>query len=280
MTMTALNSHHNVGNYCSCINCGKVGHLQKECVAPITSFGIIAIKPIKTPTTPASSVEYLLVQRKDTMAYVDLVRGKYPTEEIKRMEALRVYADELTASERETLLNQSFENIWKGLWVNPRSRTCTYEFYRAKERFEHLNLRPLFDQIPCRWTETEFGFPKGRKMMSETPLECARREFAEETGYRKEDYTLLSDIDPVEELYLGSNGKKYRHIYYLAVINPDAPPPSEVDRNNPHQGGEIRAVCWLSLEESLDRIRSYNKDKKRVLELVHRTITPRVLGNA
>lgn len=261
--------------YCSsCINCGRPGHLQKECIAPITSFGIIAIRQVPSCK---KGVQYLLVQRKDTMAYVDLVRGKYPQEEIKKKEALQVYADELTESERRTLAHQPFEVIWRNLWVNPRSRACSYEFVRAKEKFQSLDLQTIFSKVPCKWTETEFGFPKGRKMMSENALDCAKREFAEETGYKKDHYTLVMNVDPVEELYMGSNGKRYRHVYYIALMNPDAPPPSEVDRTNPHQGGEIGAVRWFAFDECLKHIRSYNRDKKRVLEYVHRNIVPRIL---
>ena len=58
-------------NYCN--NCGNYGHIFNQCKKPITSIGIICIrKNIKT-----LKYEFLCVQRKDSMGYVDLLRGKY-----------------------------------------------------------------------------------------------------------------------------------------------------------------------------------------------------------
>ena len=55
-----------------CNNCGKSGHISNDCKMPITSVGIILVNyENKIP-------QYLLVRRKDTFGYSDLIRGKYP----------------------------------------------------------------------------------------------------------------------------------------------------------------------------------------------------------
>ena len=81
-----------------CANCGEKGHVVKECGRPITSFGIIAFKIIKNKQEEEldtniylsnlvknvhninvyPKIKYLLIQRKDTMGYIDFIRGKYP----------------------------------------------------------------------------------------------------------------------------------------------------------------------------------------------------------
>ena len=54
-----------------CNNCGKNGHVYHQCKLPITSIGIVAFR-IKDKIP-----EYLMIRRKDTLGYVDFMRGKY-----------------------------------------------------------------------------------------------------------------------------------------------------------------------------------------------------------
>jgi hypothetical protein len=81
-----------------CVNCGEKGHVLKECNGPITSFGIIAfktckeesdcindtnnklkeiLKKINTDKEEYPKIKFLMIQRKDTMGYIDFIRGKY-----------------------------------------------------------------------------------------------------------------------------------------------------------------------------------------------------------
>jgi len=60
---------NNIDNYCN--NCGKYGHLYHQCKTPITSFGIIVFR-IKNDIP-----QYLMIRRKDTLGYIDFMRGKY-----------------------------------------------------------------------------------------------------------------------------------------------------------------------------------------------------------
>ena len=58
--------------YNFCNNCGKQGHLYQHCKSPITSIGVIAFKKIE------NQHKYLMICRKDSLGYVDFMRGKYP----------------------------------------------------------------------------------------------------------------------------------------------------------------------------------------------------------
>ena len=55
-----------------CNNCGVYGHLFYNCKKPITSFGIICFR-----INLYNKIEYLMVQRKDSLGYVDFLRGKF-----------------------------------------------------------------------------------------------------------------------------------------------------------------------------------------------------------
>ena len=66
-----INSKHNF-----CNNCGKNGHVFHQCKQPITSIGIIAFR------YKNNKREYLMIRRKDSLGFVDFMRGKYPLNNI------------------------------------------------------------------------------------------------------------------------------------------------------------------------------------------------------
>jgi len=54
-----------------CRNCGLNGHIYKNCPHPIISFGIICYK------IDGNEIKYLMIQRKDSLSFMEFVRGKY-----------------------------------------------------------------------------------------------------------------------------------------------------------------------------------------------------------
>ena len=57
-----------------CANCGKAGHLYRNCRYPILSYGIILYKVVN------KNIKYLHIRRKDTIGYVEFLRGNYSLE--------------------------------------------------------------------------------------------------------------------------------------------------------------------------------------------------------
>lgn len=60
-------------------------------------------------------------------------------------------------------------------------------------------------------------FPKGVREKNETPLNCALREFSEETGFNL-DLNLINVIDQITYKYISGNNKWYKCIYYVIDI--------------------------------------------------------------
>ena len=56
----------------TCRNCGINGHLYKDCVHPIMSFGIICYK-----VDDMKNIKFLMIQRKDSLSFMEFIRGKY-----------------------------------------------------------------------------------------------------------------------------------------------------------------------------------------------------------
>lgn len=276
-----------------CVNCGGKGHIVKHCIEPITSFGIIAFKIIKTHVDELFDknkylkeltididqmqkypyVKILMIQRKDTMGYVDFLRGKYP-DESKRDEYLKIYIEEMTLTERENLISKQFEELWRDLWVNHSSKTYNEEYITAMEKYKQLNIIELLNNYKSNYTYSEFSLPKGRKNMKESNIECAEREFHEETGYNKSHYNHTT-FDPIIEDFTGTNGVKYKHIYYIVKMKQDIPPPL-IDEKNILQIGEVKNIGWFNVNECLSLIRPYDKEKKNIIkdifEKINKTI--------
>lgn len=275
-----------------CVNCGEKGHVVKDCHGPITSFGIIAFKVIDNNTNQIhdkntrlvnilSSVKqivttdtypktkFLMIQRKDTMGFTDFVRGKYPDDPSESKKILPIFLNEMTEQEKQSLLTKSFDEIWRTLWVNHDSKCFKNEYEYAYRKFQKLDIPNLIQEFgKSKFTFQEFGFPKGRRNMKETNIACAEREFFEETGYDKNCYDFIKNYPTIHEEFVGTNGVRYRHIYYLVKIKDDAPP-AKIDYKNKIQTGEVQNIGWFTYDECMSVIRPYDIAKKQVIKKVY-----------
>lgn len=276
-----------------CANCGIKGHYVKDCTDPITSFGIIAFKiqdkdnhKLNTnlkailkkvdyeKTSGQNNIKFLMIQRKDTMGYIDLMRGKYdnrPGFEKSKYKKIKVCLDEMTKSEKESLLTKSFDDIWNEIWLNHKSRCFLSEYELAKKKYNSLDIKSLVSQSTITYDFTEFGYAKGRRSIRESNIGCAQREFFEETGYNNDSYNFIKNYPPIIEEFIGTNNIKYRHVYYLVKMKDNIKPP-KVDTNNILQSGEVQNIGWFTLNECLALIRPYDIAKKNMIQNVYSNI--------
>ena len=56
-----------------CNNCGNYGHVYKSCRHPILSYGIL----LYTEGDDGGKKQIIMVERKDTLSYIEFLRGKY-----------------------------------------------------------------------------------------------------------------------------------------------------------------------------------------------------------
>ena len=201
-----------------CGNCGKLGHVYRRCTEPITSLGIILYKneEIGEDTEDLQQTkeyEYLMIQRRDTLGFVEFMRGKYNLDNYRYIYNLFSI---MTREERLRIVNNNFDYLWNKLWMDKNTKQYHNEYDNSKKKFEALksgfeaddtiiNLQIINNSVEYSWETTEWGFPKGRRNLKETNLDCANREFQEETGLTKEDYIILNQFEPVEEIFLGTN---------------------------------------------------------------------------
>ena len=84
--------------YNFCNNCGKQGHLFHQCNHPIISSGIIAFRK------GTEGIEFLLICRKDSLGYIDFLRGKYP---LYNKIYIQNLIDEMTIYEKRSLIKKN-----------------------------------------------------------------------------------------------------------------------------------------------------------------------------
>jgi 8-oxo-dGTP pyrophosphatase MutT (NUDIX family) len=258
----------------TCRNCGNIGHLYRDCPHPITSFGIICYR-INTHT---QNLEYLMIQRKDSLCFMEFIRGKY---ELNDTKYIRQLLSGMTQHERQIMVCTQFEELWNHVWYQPNIPRHTTEFNNAKTKFitlkkgfhhdgKYINMQYLISTAPSNYTDPEWGFPKGRRRIREEDVHCALREFGEETGIIPNCVELEQDFPPFEEIFFGTNFILYRHVYYVGHISTyDGQKQIQVDITNVNQAREVRAIEWFSYDEVVSHIREHNQERKNVFHLIH-----------
>lgn len=269
----------------SCINCLSLGHVYKTCNHPIISYGVICYKK-NSDDKGDLSFQYLMVQRKDSLAYVEFIRGKYQIE--KKSYILRLFSN-MTKTERDRIIEQEFTVLWKDMWRredNEKNKNFNREFNDSFSKFNRLklgyyiyngesktffNLDYIMNNTEPIWSETEWGFPKGRRNINESNHDCAIREFSEETGINKKSI-CVHDIKPFEETFIGSNKIRYKHVYFIAKLDENLNDDQLFDPENKLQCREIKDVKFFSHDQIFDKIRNTNVERRELFKRANNTI--------
>tara|TARA_B000000477_G_scaffold124220_1_gene131241 strand:+ start:1723 stop:2550 length:828 start_codon:yes stop_codon:yes gene_type:complete len=237
----------------TCRNCGTNGHLYKDCIHPIMSFGIICYKMDNN-----GNINYLMIQRKDSLSFMEFIRGKYDTNDILYITKLINY---MTNSEKTLLLTYNFDNIWNYAWSQNNVKH-TNEYIESKRKYNFLcdnNILLSIANISNNNYEQEWGFPKGRRKLKESDLDCAIREFCEETRLSKKDFNIINELEQFEEIFYGTNKILYKHVYYISKIINEVE--LIIDNTCLEQVREIRDLKWFTYNEVINHIKSYNTER-------------------
>jgi 8-oxo-dGTP pyrophosphatase MutT (NUDIX family) len=252
-----------------CNNCGGQGHVFKTCKDPITSCGLLLLRgphePLKLPIDP-KVVSVLMVRRKDSMSYMEFIRGKYdPTD----TNYLKTMFSNMTADEQAILVKEDFDTLWTKLWGQGRD-TKSMEYEIAKENYNTLDRETLVASYPSKYLEPEWGFPKGRRSKGESDLECAMREFFEETNVPPDAYEVLKDVW-FTETFRATNNTMYRHIYAVAVLK-DSSVFNLSQKLTSTQKREVSAVAWKTLKQAKEITRPHYVERKTMIGEIERAV--------
>jgi 8-oxo-dGTP pyrophosphatase MutT (NUDIX family) len=186
------------------------------------------------------------VQRKHSIEFAEFIAGKYFFDD--GFNYLRKLIYGMTPEERQIIKrnNMILQKIWEDPEVKMTLKVNDSYFKYCESR--HNKLLDLFDlatalsDTPYLRYDTEWGLPKGRKENGETDIQCARREFEEETGIPRSNLALCP-VSYTEE-FIGLNGKLYIYQYFLGqIINDD-----DIDRIT-HSDHEIKKLKLINIDD-------------------------------
>jgi 8-oxo-dGTP pyrophosphatase MutT (NUDIX family) len=251
-----------------CNNCGKQGHMFHQCKLPITSYGIIVFR------SSSDGLQFLMIRRKNSFGYIDFIRGKYSPYNIYQLQNL---VNEMSISEKQRILTKSFSELVTEMWGDIYNSQFKNEELTSYKKFQQIlegininseiiTLEDIVKKSNTAWEETEWEFPKGRRNPKEKDLECALREFEEETGISSSKITIVENVLPFEEIFIGTNYKSYKHKYFLAYMND-----SEEYLNN-FQITEVSKLEWKNIDQCLESIRPYNLEKKLLITNINKVL--------
>lgn len=271
-----------------CANCGGQGHIYKTCNHPVISYGVICYRMFYDPHTNSVYPKYLMVQRKDSLCYVEFIRGKY---ELNHKEYILRLFQHMTNEERDNIQQHDFETLWNSMWCRDgngqnNTRNFNRECREASEKFAALkrgytimnpetkestffDLNYILTHTTSLYNETEWGFPKGRRNINEDDITCAVREFREESGIQPRHIRINRDIKPLEEVFTGSNKIRYKHVYYVARYQPSM---RGDDKDFHFPNKEVRDVQWFSYQEGQSRIRECNIERKELFKRLNQIV--------
>jgi ADP-ribose pyrophosphatase YjhB (NUDIX family) len=245
----------------------------------VVSFGVLAYRLRFDTAYNCAVPEFLFIQRKDTLAFVEVCRGRYNVFNLDYM--LHLFAN-MTVEEKTALQTYDFDAIWDRLWKNKRGNNADYVTAKAKFAMLQNGLRVRtpdgqtiivnLDYVVANCggsrSETEWTIPRGRRNNVESNVTCAFREFTEETGVASEKIMLSKRFRPFVMDKLGSNGILYKSVYYVGKCldhNVD------ISRINDVQAKEVRAVQWLDFQtacsklDTTKQVSTFERLNKRIL---------------
>ena len=282
----------NKSNYCN--NCGKYGHGIKKCTEPITSLGIICYKYDKNLNINykfinkflekkhikiddynfqhsnnlsklnffKDKIKFLLIRRKHSLNYIEFIRGRYDKNNLKKL--VNIF-ELMCPKEIEMIKNNSFKLLWDNLWKKTSNfKIYQKEFKKSEKNFNYLKESGILDkllEITPSYDSPEWGFPKGKRNNFEKNIECAKREFYEETNIKEDDHLILRNLYSVDENYVGTNKLNYRHIYYISIADSNI-------ITNKYENNEIGELGWFNWDDAINIIRPYYDKKIELLNKI------------
>ena len=111
----------------------KLCNILHNIKIPIMSYGLIVFTIDKN-----KEVKYILINKKNTVGFCEIVKGTYDKKNIEL--SLRNVVKILTKQEVNILLNNTFDDIWKYMW-NKNLDNNSKELFNKNKHIIHKLLK-------------------------------------------------------------------------------------------------------------------------------------------
>lgn len=199
-----------------------------------SSYGILLFKKC------TNAFEILLIQRRYTYEFFDFIYGNY-----KNNDAAFQLLEHMTMNELLLIYNLDFYPMWQHIWVDDNFVKFSSFEMKFNNNFINYDQGKKLKEIVKRTTprgELTWEIPKGRKNAKEPELLCAVRELYEETGYSKDNYYILPNVN--KKITYIVDKTQYNCKYYFALLKSEQRVSQQYFLSN-----EINSIRWFKLEE-------------------------------
>jgi len=197
-----------------------------------------------------STCRCVVVKRRYTFAYYDLLRGNYrPTyldgllNSLTRDELGLVTKMALNL-DRQLLKSEATKYIYQ--YTDSDFEQAVTMLQYSQQEILTYSRRTDLDNLLEEWT-----LPKGRQIEDESIIECALRECKEELGISIPK-KLAIHASIVETHISRTNGVEYIATYWPILVEEEFPLPQIEGKN------EVSGRCWMAVTEAEAKMRNYN----------------------
>ena len=217
-------------------------------------------------------VEILLIKKRYSYQFFSFVMGHYKKSDTQFIKYL---LNNMSYSEKIDIISMQFHQMWYRIWLdNPVVDYNIGDLYNQyidiNSPYSNPNMKKTFNEKRLRFennfskdgdkrlralvqdssnAEVLWEIPKGNKKGDESNLDCAIREFREETSINDNKYRVLYDVKPIVDSYI-DNGVNYKTVYYIASLNKDVAEFNPyIDLKKFDQLIEIDHIKWVALAE-------------------------------
>lgn len=228
-----------------------VDYREIETSTSIKSYGLIVFVRDQDDQHPSDpQLKFLLIQKRETYEYMTFMKGIWRT-----IADLTYLLSKMTTDERSRIRNYTFDELWDDLWVSDKYSFYTSGYSHSKRKYFEArpHLADILDNTTTDAHHLPWEFPKGKKSSTgESYVECALREFYEETGIHTKGVRLCKNCVPIGEMYVGGDNKKYSTLYYVAEA-PSALTPAKFDTKRCIRKRTVSSEAidarWMTVEE-------------------------------
>lgn len=229
-----------------------------------------------------NEIEIILVKKRYTYYFFSFVMGHFSIRDTKY---IRYLFDNMSFAEKIDIISMQYSQMWYRIWLNNPEKyfniTDVYKMSKfsmspIENRFSNAEIYKLYFDGKVKFeknfledkgkrlrnliqnssdSEVLWEIPKGGKKRGlqpngkyETDVDCAIREFSEETSIKSNKYKILYDINPIIISHV-DNDTIYKTIYYVAKLKNSDDYAPHIDFRNFDQITEIEQIKWVSLAE-------------------------------